>query len=86
MHLLAGADVARREADDLVVPAHRAAGLDLPHCDLVARGDRMRGAHVLPGERRVARDVDAGDDHVVGGIEADHEVGGLEHGVLREEL
>ena len=81
--MLARADRTGREADDLVVAADGLAFLDVVGRDLVTRGDGGRGADVLLRDFGAGRQVDAGDDHVVGGIEADDQIGGLQHGVLQ---
>ena len=71
MDMLARMDVVRGETDDLVVAPHRIACLDLAHGDLVPGGHAGRDADILFLEqRRALRNFDAGDDHVVGGIEA----------------
>src|SRR6185312_16465255 len=79
--VLARRDVLRGEADDLVVAPHRLPGLHRPHSDLVAGGHARRDGHVaFLDERGAGGELDARDDDVVGGIQADGEIGGLQHG------
>jgi hypothetical protein len=81
VHVLTGLDVARGEADDLVVAPHRLALLHLAHRDLVPGGDLAPDREVAFLDQRGARgELDTRDDDVVCGIEADGEVGGLQHG------
>ncbi len=81
VHVIASRDRLRGEADDLVVAVHRLALLDRPHRDLVAGRNAHRGAHVLFGEHRSGGNLDARDDDVVLGMQADGQVGGLQHGI-----
>ena len=82
VHVLAGLDVARGEADDLVVAPHRLALRDVAHRELVAGRDACTDrAHVFFLDQRVpVGELDARDDDVVVGVQADGEVGGLQHG------
>jgi hypothetical protein len=80
MDVVAGFDVAGGEADDLVVAMRGLAFCDIAHRDLVAGGDRDDRAHVFLGDERAGGDLDARDDDVVLGVQADGQVGGLEHG------
>ena len=81
MHVFAGKDVARGEADDLVVAPHRLSLLHFAHRDLVPGGNLALDRDVAFLDQRGARrELDARDDDVVGGIESDGEIGGLQHG------
>jgi hypothetical protein len=80
--VLAGADGAGGEADDLVVAADRIALLDVVGGDLVPGGHGHGRADVLLDDLGACGEIDARDDHIVGGIEADDQIGGLQHGVL----
>src|SRR6185503_1406564 len=67
---------------DLVIAVGGLAFGDVAHRDLVAGRDRDDGAHALLRDERSGRDLDARDDDVVLGVQADGQVGGLEHGNL----
>ena len=75
MDVLAGADVARREADDLVVPLDGLAGADRARRDLVSRRDEAGDGDFLVGEQRAADELRAGDHDVVVGMQADGQRG-----------
>src|SRR5688572_9218607 len=79
VHVLARVDVARGEADDLVVAAHRLPSRDRAHGELVAgRNGDQRGDSLL-GDEGAGRNLQARDHHVVVGVQADGEVGSLQH-------
>ena len=69
----AGRDLLGREADDLVVFAHRLSAGDAARGDLVARRDGAGGDGLLPVQPGPGQQVDPGGDHVVGGVQADGE-------------
>jgi len=71
--MVARRDRRRREADDLIVFAHRRPRLDGFRRDLVPRRDVTARRDALAGDLGAGQDVRAGDDDVVGGIEADGE-------------
>jgi hypothetical protein len=72
VHVLARGNGLARETDDLVVAAHRLAGGDGAHRDLVARRNEAAHGHAFDGG--AAEHLGARDDDVVGGVESD--VGG----------
>ena len=82
MHVLAGRDVAAGEADDLVVAAHRRAGLDRARGDLVAGRDEPGDGDVLVEQSCAAHELGARDHDIVGGMEADDERASGQHDVL----
>ena len=81
MNVVAGGNVLRGEADDLVVAPHRLALGHGAHGDLVSRRHGRGDPHVgFLDERRPGRNFDARDDHIIGGIQPDGQVCGLQHG------
>ena len=77
--MLAGADVARREADDLVVALDGLAGADRARRDLVTRRNQPGDGDVLLGEQRAAHELRAGDHDVIVGVKADGQRGAGKH-------
>ncbi len=80
MDVLAGGNVATREADDLVVAAHRLALADRVRGDLVAGRDESADRDLLVEQLGAAHELRAGDDDVVGGMQPDRQRGAGEHG------
>ncbi len=70
VHVLAGANVARREADDLVVAPHRRARRDRARGELVARRDQTDHRHAFVLDQRARHQLVARDDDVIGGVES----------------
>ena len=75
VHVVAGLDRAAREADDLPVAMHGLAVADRLRRDLVADGDAHLRRDALVGQPGAGQQVGARDDDVVGGVEADRELG-----------
>ncbi len=71
--MVAGLDPRRGEADDLVVLAHRGAGLDDRRRDLVPGRDVGAARDAFAGDRSTRENVGAGDDDVVRGVETNGE-------------
>jgi hypothetical protein len=82
VYVLTGPDRARGKADDLVVAAYRRAFRNIARGDLVAGGDRHRDSDIFLDDLGAGGKLDAGDHHVVRGVQADSQIGSLQHGVL----
>jgi hypothetical protein len=80
MHVLAGGDVAAREADDLVVALDRGARAYRMRRDLVPDGDEAADREILFADPRAADQLRAGDDDVVVGMKSNGERSAGEHG------
>ena len=80
--VLAGLDVLAREADDLVVLAHRLALRDRPGRDLVAGGDARGRGEALAGHRGVRHQRDPRGHDVVVRVQTDGQGLMLGHGCL----
>ena len=70
--MLAGRDVHPRHADHLVVAAHRLAGSDGAHRQLVARRHQAGDGDAFAVDARAAEQLHARDDHIVRRMDADH--------------
>ena len=68
--VLAGANVARREADDLVVTTHRCAGGDCTRSQFVAGRHQTDDRHAFALDQRPGNQLTPRDDDVIGGIES----------------
>ncbi len=79
MDVLAGANVARRKADDLVVAAHRRAGRNRARRELVARRDQTDHSHAFVLDQRARHELTARDDDVIGGVQSQYERHFLQH-------
>ena len=73
VHVLAGCDVARGEADHLAVAAHGLAARDRAGGHLVPERDRLADRRPLAREHRPGSERRAGDDDAVAGVEAKRE-------------
>jgi hypothetical protein len=79
VHVLARADRRRGEADDLVVAAHGLARFDGTRGELVPGWNRRLSAHALALDQRAGGNLDARNDDVVVGMQADGQFSGLQH-------
>src|SRR6185436_14339359 len=85
MDVLAGADVPRREPDDLVVALDGLAGGNRARGDLVSRWNQPGDGDVLLRQQRAAHKLRAGDHDVIVGVKADGQRGAGKHEFLLDQ-
>src|SRR4051812_7128693 len=81
MHVIACPDRFDREANDLVVAAHRRAFRNVMRGNLVPGWHGDRCTYFFLDDFGSGGQLNAGYDYVVGRVEADSEIGGLQHWV-----
>ena len=79
MHVIARLDRLGGETDDLVVAADRVTRLQFAGRDLVSGRNGDGGAHLFLDDFGAGGQLGARDDHIVGGVQADRQVSGLQH-------
>src|SRR4051812_24658930 len=81
MHVITRLDRFNGEADDLVITPHRRAFRDVMRGNLVPGRDGYRRPYFFLDDFGSGGQLNPGYDYVVGGVEADSQIGGLQHGV-----